>query len=90
MSKLTCTGVIVIVAKKKSAQIKRKTKMMQSFLKTSHKRDIIARILIQFERKNHHASTIDTNDVEHHSKFAADWWNPRGPVAPLHSLNKIR
>lgn len=63
--------------------------MMQTILKTSHKREILTRILIQFERKNHHA-TVDNSDVEHHSKFAADWWNPKGPVAPLHSLNKIR
>lgn len=62
---------------------------MHSFLRTSNKRNILVRFQFQFERKNHHA-TIDTNDVEHHSKLAADWWNPKGPVAPLHSLNKIR
>ncbi|XP_031630535.1 ubiquinone biosynthesis O-methyltransferase, mitochondrial [Contarinia nasturtii] len=49
----------------------------------------VARFLNFVQRFNHN-STIDTNDVEHHSKLADGWWNPQGPVAPLHSLNKIR
>lgn len=35
-------------------------------------------------------STVDVNDVQRLSNFAADWWNPNGPVSPLHTLNEIR
>lgn len=61
------------------------------FLKSRHchRKDFIVRVVYLLNRQNHH-STIDTNDVEHHSKLADGWWNPRGPVAPLHSLNTIR
>lgn len=36
------------------------------------------------------ASSIDTAEVERFSRMAADWWNPRGVMAPLHKLNPIR
>lgn len=64
---------------------------MQSILKIRHchRRNIIGHVGSIIERNNHH-STVDVNDVEHHSKLADGWWNPQGPVAPLHSLNKIR
>lgn len=53
-------------------------------------RKFVPRVIINsFKRENHH-STIDASDVEHHSKLAEGWWDPYGPVAPLHSLNKIR
>ena len=35
-------------------------------------------------------STIDTAEVERFSRLAADWWNPRGPMAPLHKFNPVR
>lgn len=37
-----------------------------------------------------HHSTVDVDDVQRLSNFAADWWNPNGPVSPLHTLNEIR
>lgn len=45
--------------------------------------------LAQLENHRLH-STVDAKDVEHHSNLAANWWDPNGPVAPLHSLNDIR
>jgi 2-polyprenyl-6-hydroxyphenyl methylase/3-demethylubiquinone-9 3-methyltransferase len=36
------------------------------------------------------ASSIDPAEVERFSRHAADWWNPRGPLAPLHKLNPVR
>ncbi len=35
-------------------------------------------------------STVDTAEVERFSRLAADWWNPRGTMAPLHKFNPIR
>ncbi|MEA2951948.1 MAG: 2-polyprenyl-6-hydroxyphenyl methylase / 3-demethylubiquinone-9 3-methyltransferase [Alphaproteobacteria bacterium] len=35
-------------------------------------------------------STVDAAEVERFSRLAADWWNPRGTMAPLHKLNPIR
>lgn len=65
---------------------------MQSLsnIRYCYRSDGVSRLLVNlFPRFNHH-STIDTSDVEHHSKLADGWWNPQGPVAPLHSLNQIR
>ena len=36
------------------------------------------------------ASSIDNAEVERFGKMAATWWDPRGPMAPLHKLNPIR
>ncbi len=36
------------------------------------------------------ASSVDTAEVERFSRMAADWWDPRGPMAPLHKLNPVR
>src|SRR5476651_497221 len=41
-------------------------------------------------RARNQASSIDTAEVERFSRLAADWWNPRGAMAPLHKLNPIR
>jgi 2-polyprenyl-6-hydroxyphenyl methylase / 3-demethylubiquinone-9 3-methyltransferase len=35
-------------------------------------------------------SSVDAAEVEHFSRHAADWWNPRGPMAALHRLNPVR
>src|SRR5476651_920373 len=35
-------------------------------------------------------SSVDTAEVERFSRLAADWWDPRGPMAPLHKLNPVR
>lgn len=65
--------------------------IMQILLKlTNGKRQkFVAQIFRTFERRKHQ-STVNVKEVEHHSKLAAEWWNPHGPVAPLHSLNTIR
>src|ERR1700730_17874765 len=39
---------------------------------------------------NTRASSIDTAEVERFSRLASTWWDPRGPMAPLHTLNPIR
>jgi 2-polyprenyl-6-hydroxyphenyl methylase/3-demethylubiquinone-9 3-methyltransferase len=36
------------------------------------------------------ASTVDKAEVERFSRLAADWWDPHGPMAPLHKLNPLR
>ena len=35
-------------------------------------------------------STIDQDEVERFSALAAEWWNPRGKMAPLHKFNPVR
>ena len=37
-----------------------------------------------------HASSVDQAEVERFSRHAADWWNPRGPMAALHKFNPVR
>ncbi len=39
---------------------------------------------------NTRASSIDSAEIERFSKLASTWWDPRGPMAPLHKLNPIR
>lgn len=39
---------------------------------------------------NSSASSIDTAEIERFSKLASTWWDPRGPMAPLHKLNPVR
>ncbi len=36
------------------------------------------------------APTVDEAEVERFSRLAADWWNPRGRMAPLHKFNPLR
>jgi 2-polyprenyl-6-hydroxyphenyl methylase/3-demethylubiquinone-9 3-methyltransferase len=36
------------------------------------------------------ASSIDDAEVERFGRMAARWWDPRGPMAPLHKLNPVR
>jgi len=35
-------------------------------------------------------TTIDVAEVERFARIAPDWWDPRGPMAPLHKLNPVR
>ena len=35
-------------------------------------------------------SSVDAAEVERFSRHAADWWNPRGPMAGLHKFNPVR
>ena len=39
---------------------------------------------------NTRTSSIDTAEIERFSKLASTWWDPRGPMAPLHKLNPVR
>src|SRR3954462_4713007 len=36
------------------------------------------------------SSTVDPVEVERFSALAAEWWNPRGKMAPLHKFNPVR
>jgi 2-polyprenyl-6-hydroxyphenyl methylase/3-demethylubiquinone-9 3-methyltransferase len=36
------------------------------------------------------ASTVDQAEVERFSALAAEWWDPRGKMAPLHKFNPVR
>ena len=38
----------------------------------------------------HHAASVDDAEVERFSRHAADWWDPRGPMAALHKFNPVR
>lgn len=35
-------------------------------------------------------STVDQDEVARFSALAAEWWNPRGKMAPLHKFNPVR
>lgn len=38
---------------------------------------------------NHHTN-IDHNEIAKFSAFAQSWWDPKGPMKPLHELNPLR
>ena len=40
--------------------------------------------------KESHPSSIDDAEVARFAALAGDWWNPRGPMAPLHKFNPVR
>src|SRR5207244_2327589 len=44
------------------------------------------------EKPNRQANptTVDPDEVERFSALAADWWDPRGKMAPLHKFNPVR
>src|SRR5579884_1402419 len=35
-------------------------------------------------------TSVDPGEVERFARLAARWWDPRGPMAPLHKLNPVR
>lgn len=35
-------------------------------------------------------SSVIAEEIEHFSALAEEWWNPKGPMAPLHSMNPVR
>jgi 2-polyprenyl-6-hydroxyphenyl methylase / 3-demethylubiquinone-9 3-methyltransferase len=41
-------------------------------------------------RSRNNASTVDADEVARFSAFAAEWWDPRGKMAPLHKFNPVR
>ncbi|MGL5733456.1 MAG: bifunctional 2-polyprenyl-6-hydroxyphenol methylase/3-demethylubiquinol 3-O-methyltransferase UbiG, partial [Beijerinckiaceae bacterium] len=36
------------------------------------------------------AETVDAAEVARFNALAADWWNPKGSMAPLHAMNPVR
>ena len=36
------------------------------------------------------ASTVDDREVQQFARLAAQWWDPRGPMAMLHKFNPVR
>ena len=36
------------------------------------------------------AASIDPGEVEKFGRLAAEWWNPNGPMKPLHQINPVR
>jgi 2-polyprenyl-6-hydroxyphenyl methylase/3-demethylubiquinone-9 3-methyltransferase len=41
-------------------------------------------------RKPQRDGTVDPAEVERFSALAAEWWDPRGKMAPLHKFNPVR
>ena len=41
-------------------------------------------------RRQNTQSTVDPSEVERFSALAAEWWDPRGKMAPLHKFNPVR
>ena len=35
-------------------------------------------------------STVDAAEIEKFSKLSAEWWDPKGRMAPLHKINPLR
>jgi len=38
----------------------------------------------------HYSSSVDKDEISKFSDWAEDWWDPNGPLKPLHQLNPIR
>lgn len=36
------------------------------------------------------SGSVDAGEVEKFARLAQDWWNPKGPMAPLHKMNPAR
>ena len=36
------------------------------------------------------SSTVDEREVEQFARMASRWWDPKGPMAPLHKFNPVR
>jgi 2-polyprenyl-6-hydroxyphenyl methylase/3-demethylubiquinone-9 3-methyltransferase len=45
---------------------------------------------MKMARNPQRQSTIDEAEVERFSALAAEWWDPRGKMAPLHKFNPVR
>src|ERR1017187_8401987 len=42
------------------------------------------------DRQPTSGGTIDEDEVARFSRLAGQWWDPRGPMAPLHKFNPVR
>src|SRR4030081_1467926 len=45
---------------------------------------------VKAESPRGRATSVDEAEVERFSALAAEWWNPRGKMAPLHKFNPVR
>ncbi|TPW35326.1 bifunctional 2-polyprenyl-6-hydroxyphenol methylase/3-demethylubiquinol 3-O-methyltransferase UbiG [Oecophyllibacter saccharovorans] len=36
------------------------------------------------------ASSVVDEEIAHFNALAGEWWNPKGPMAPLHAMNPLR
>src|SRR5262249_60298770 len=45
---------------------------------------------IMAAQSNASGSTVDAGEVAKFSKLSAEWWDPRGKMAPLHKINPLR
>ena len=41
-------------------------------------------------RANASSAAVDPNEIARFDKLAAEWWDPQGPMAPLHAMNPAR
>jgi len=46
--------------------------------------------MVQEPQRQSSGSTVDPDEVARFSALAAEWWNPRGKMAPLHKFNPVR
>ncbi len=37
-----------------------------------------------------HPSTVSPDEIARFGRLAAEWWDPRGPMRPLHAMNPLR
>ncbi|MGB6751683.1 MAG: bifunctional 2-polyprenyl-6-hydroxyphenol methylase/3-demethylubiquinol 3-O-methyltransferase UbiG [Xanthobacteraceae bacterium] len=42
------------------------------------------------DRQQTSAATIDADEVARFSRLSSQWWDPNGPMAPLHKFNPVR
>ena len=42
------------------------------------------------ERQPTNARSVDESEVEQFSRLSSQWWDERGPMAPLHKFNPVR
>jgi 2-polyprenyl-6-hydroxyphenyl methylase / 3-demethylubiquinone-9 3-methyltransferase len=42
------------------------------------------------ERRQHHADTVDADEVARFSRLSGQWWDAHGPMAALHKFNPVR
>src|SRR5580692_5526755 len=45
---------------------------------------------IAMDRQPNSAGTIDQDEVARFSRLSSQWWDARGPMAPLHKFNPVR
>jgi 2-polyprenyl-6-hydroxyphenyl methylase / 3-demethylubiquinone-9 3-methyltransferase len=44
----------------------------------------------RYPAKGGPGSTVDPAEIDKFSKLAAEWWDPKGKMAPLHKINPLR